>query len=71
MIRRIGRRTFACRIGALLASLGTVHLPGVTNAQQRASPRRIGVLFAAFSRESKEVHARGYETRVTWKNGMW
>ena len=57
MTRRIGRRAFAYALVALAACLGPFGLPGPADAQQPASPRRIGVLLVGFSPESKEAQA--------------
>jgi len=42
---------------SLVACLGPLGLPSPVDAQQPVSPRRIGVLLAAFSPESKEAQA--------------
>ncbi len=57
MIRRVSRRAFVRRLAALAASPALLSQPHSTCAQQPASPRRIGVLIAALSLESKEVEA--------------
>ena len=57
MTTPIGRRAFACGLAALVAFLGALCLPCASDAQQPASPRRIGVLLAGFSLESKEAQA--------------
>jgi putative ABC transport system substrate-binding protein len=55
--RLIGRRAFIRDLAALAGSLGLVCLPVKADAQQAASPRRIGVLLVIFSPESKEAQA--------------
>ena len=57
MIRRLSRRAFVSSLVLLAASPAIVLRPRSAYAQQPASPRRIGVLLAAFSVESKEVQA--------------
>jgi putative ABC transport system substrate-binding protein len=54
MTRRFTRRAFARDLAALVGSLGLACLPVKGDAQQSASPRRIGVL-AARSTEDKDV----------------
>ena len=49
------RRTFAFALISLAACLGWHGLASAADAQQTASPRRIGVLLAGFSLESKET----------------
>ena len=73
MTRRMGRRAFARGFAALVASLGAFYLPGTVDAQQPASPRRIGVLFVSFSLESKEAREfrQGLATRATPRDVMW
>jgi len=55
MITPIGRRAFLLRTAAVALSLSASSRPGAAHAQRHVSPRRIGVLFVAFSPESKEV----------------
>ena len=55
MTRRITRRAFTHGLAALVGFLGLVYLPVKADAQQPASPRRIGVLLMSFSPERKEV----------------
>ena len=55
MTRRITRRAFTRDLAALVGSLGLVFLPVKADAQQPASPRRIGVLSVSFSPESREA----------------
>ena len=57
MIRRLSRRAFVSSLAALAASPAMVFKPHSADARQPASPRRIGVLLAAFSPESKEAQA--------------
>ena len=57
MIRRLSRRAVLSSLVLLAASPAFVLAPRNTYAQQPASPRRIGVLLAAFSVESTEVQA--------------
>jgi putative ABC transport system substrate-binding protein len=52
----VTRRVFLCGI-AFSAVLGLLGLPNPADAQQPASPRRIGVLLAVVSPESKEAQA--------------
>ena len=51
------RRTFVLGLGALVVLLGSFRHAGSDDAQQPASPRRIGVLLVGFSPESKEAQA--------------
>ena len=51
------RRAFVFGLAALVACLGSFGLASAADAQQPASPRRIGVLLVAFSPESKEAQA--------------
>jgi putative ABC transport system substrate-binding protein len=55
--RRMTRRAFVRDLAALVGSLGLACLPVKADAQQSASPRRIGVLLVARSPESKEAQA--------------
>ena len=55
MIRRFSRRAFVRSLAALAACPAIVFKPQSADAQQPASPRRIGVLLVVFSPESKEV----------------
>ena len=57
MTRPIIRRAFTRDLAVLFGSLWLASLPVKANAQQPASPRRIGVLLVAFSLESKEAQA--------------
>jgi putative ABC transport system substrate-binding protein len=57
MTRRIGRRTFAAGLTGLAVCLATFGLPGASDAQQPAAPRRIAVLSVSFSPEGKEAQA--------------
>jgi ABC-type uncharacterized transport system substrate-binding protein len=57
VIRRLSRREFVSSLAALAASPAIVFKPQNAYAQQPASPRRIGVLLAAISPESKEAQA--------------
>lgn len=57
MTRRITRRAFTQGLAALFGCLGLASLPLKADAQQPASPRRIGVLLVGFSPESKEAQA--------------
>ncbi len=79
MTRRMTRRTFTRDLAALVGSLGLVCLPVKANAQQTASPRRIGVLVVAFSPESKEAqqfrqgladagYAEGRDVLIEWRS---
>ena len=54
MTRRMTRRAFTRDLAALVGSFGMVCLPVKADAQQPASPRRIGVLFGGFSLEGNE-----------------
>ncbi|MGH2359930.1 MAG: ABC transporter substrate-binding protein, partial [bacterium] len=76
---RMGRRAFARKLASLVAALGAFCLPGTSNAQQPASPRRIGVLLMAFSPESKEAlefrhalrdagYAEGRDISIEWRS---
>jgi putative ABC transport system substrate-binding protein len=51
------RRSFAFALVVLAAYLGSSGLPSRAEAQQPATPRRIGVLLAIFLPESKEAQA--------------
>ena len=51
------RRSFMFNCAALAAYLGSFGLTAAADAQQPASPRRIGVLLGGFSPESKEAQA--------------
>ena len=55
----MNRRAFAFALAAVAACLGLSGLSSVADAQQPASPRRIGVLLVGFSPESKEVRELG------------
>ena len=57
MTTRMRRRAFVSGFAALGASLAAFCLPRISNAQQPASPRRIGVLLVASSSDSNEAHA--------------
>ena len=57
MTRRVGRRAFACLLAALVASIGSLSLPGASYAQQPALPRHIGFILAGGSPEGKEAQA--------------
>ena len=57
MIRRLSRREFVRSLAALAASPAMVFKPHSADAQQPASPRRIGVLLVIFSPQSKEAQA--------------
>ena len=78
MTTRIGRRTFACGLAALVASLGAFCLPGASDAQQPALPRRIGAILVGFSPGSKEPqqfrhglqdagYAEGRDVVIEWR----
>ena len=49
------RRAFLCGFPALVACLGAFGLARAADAQQPASPRRIGVLLMGFAPDSKQV----------------
>jgi putative ABC transport system substrate-binding protein len=51
----VTRRGFACSVAALAVCLGPSGFPSPADAQQQASPRRIGILVVAWSPESKEA----------------
>jgi putative ABC transport system substrate-binding protein len=51
----VTRRAFLCSLAALTACLKPFGFPGPADAQQLASPRRIGILLGAFSPESNEA----------------
>ncbi len=51
------RRGFALALLALAACLRPLDFPSATDAQQPASPRRVGVLLVTFSPESQEAQA--------------
>ena len=51
------RRTFVCGAAALIACLGSFGHPSTADAQQPASPRRIGVLLVGQTIEEKETQA--------------
>lgn len=51
------RRTFVCGAAALIACLGSFGHPGTADAEQPASPRRIGVLLVGQTIEEKETQA--------------
>jgi len=53
----VTRQNFAFAVLVLAACLGSFQLVFAADAQQRASPRHIGVLLAIFSPEGKEVQA--------------
>ncbi len=55
MIRRLSRRAFVTSLAAVVASPAIVFEPRAAYAQQPESPRRIGVLFAAITSESKDA----------------
>jgi putative ABC transport system substrate-binding protein len=57
MIRRLSRRAFVSSVAALAASSAIAVVPHPAHSQQAASLRRIGVLLAIFSPESKEAQA--------------
>ena len=79
MTRRMTRRAFTRNLAALVGSLGLVCLPVKADAQQPASPRRIGVLLVGFSPESKEAqefrqglrdagYAEGRDVVIEWRS---
>src|SRR4249920_2725537 len=51
------RRAFALALVALAACLAPFGVPNAADAQQPAAPRRIGVLLAVHTPESKEAQA--------------
>jgi putative tryptophan/tyrosine transport system substrate-binding protein len=55
--RRLSRRAFITSAAALATGSAIAVVPRDSHAQQPASPRRIGVLLALFSQESKEAQA--------------
>ena len=57
MIPRINQSRFVYQIVALVACLGSFCFAAAADAQQPASPRRVGVLLVTFSPESKEAQA--------------
>ena len=57
MIRRLSRRAFVSSVVVLATGSRIAVLPHGARAQQPALPRRIGVLLAVFSPESKEAQA--------------
>jgi putative ABC transport system substrate-binding protein len=70
-------RLFA--LAALIAYLGSLAFPSAADAQQPASPRRIGVLLVSFSLQSKEVQAflqglrdagyvEGHDVVIEWRS---
>ena len=52
MIQRFSRRAFVSSLGALAACPAFVFNPQRADAQQPASPRRIGILLVGFSPEN-------------------
>jgi putative ABC transport system substrate-binding protein len=69
---------FVYQVAALAACFGLLGLAGAVEAQQPASPRRIGALLVAFSPESKEVqefrqalrdmgYAEGRDVVIEWR----
>ena len=78
MIRRLSRRAFVSSLAALAASPAIVFKPQSAYAQQRASPRRIGVLLTS-SPEDKDVqmlreglreagYAEGRDVVIDWRS---
>ena len=67
------RRSFAFALVALAACLGPFGLASAADAQQPASPRRIGVLLVAFHPRARRRRrsGRGYGTRATPRDAMW
>ena len=72
------RRAFTRNLAALIGSLGLFCLPVKADAQQPASPRRIGVLLVGYSPESKEAqqfrqglrdagYAEGRDLVIEWR----
>jgi putative ABC transport system substrate-binding protein len=53
----VNRRSFAAGLVALAAFFGLICPASAADAQQPASPRRIGLVLVAFSSESKEAQA--------------
>jgi ABC-type uncharacterized transport system substrate-binding protein len=51
----MNQRAFACVLAVLVSCLGSLGVPGPADAQQPASPRRIGVLLVGTPLESKQV----------------
>ncbi len=78
MTRPITRRAFTRDLAVLFGSLWLASLPVKANAQQPASPRRIGVLLVGYSPESKEAqqfrqglrdagYAEGRDLVIEWR----
>ena len=51
----MNQRAFACVLAVLVSCLGSLGVSGPADAQQPASPRRIGVLLVGTPPESKQV----------------
>ena len=73
------RRTFVCGLAALVTCLGSLGHPSPADAQQSASPRRIGVLLGGTSLESKEAqqfregllnagYSEGRDVVIEWRS---
>jgi hypothetical protein len=54
----VNQRAFACALAVLVSCLVSLGVPGPADAQQPASPRRIGVLLVGTPPESMQV--RGF-----------
>lgn len=57
MIRRIDRRAFLRVLSSFAGTFGLAYLPSQGNAQQKAAPRHIGLLLAAWAPDGKEAQA--------------
>ena len=79
MTRRMTRRAFTRNLVALVGSLGLVCLPVKADAQQPASPRRIGVLLVGFLPDSDEAqqfrqglrdagYTEGRDVAIEWRS---
>jgi putative tryptophan/tyrosine transport system substrate-binding protein len=79
VIRRLSRRAFVSGVVALAAGSAIAVVPHGAHAQQPASPRRIGVLLAVSSLESKELlefrqglrdagYAEGRDVVIEWRS---
>ena len=79
MIQQPSRRAFLRCVAALATSSAVAVAPLGTNAQQPASPRRIGILLGAFSPESEEAqqfrhslldagYSEGRDVVIEWRS---
>ena len=78
MIQRLSRRAFVSSLIAMATGAAILFKPHVAQAQQPASPRRVGILLIGFSPESKEAqqfrqglkdagYSEGRDIMIEWR----